>query len=966
MQLNINTLILLVLILFYIAFYLMLRTVINKFSTLDDLYVKNHKRLSFVLSMLKDHITGSIDNISEIKGIRENLILDDSIIQYNSAGLRKLVVEEKKKLQVSNTTRRKEASVYLGLIGSSESRQALESALMSEEDYSVKVYISNGLTDIRNEASLPFIIESLIGSHKWYREKAISNILDFGAPFHKHFLKLQNTYHMEHIELLIKYASINFNNDTKRYLFFFLDNYDDLSMELKRAYQEKNEAGKSGYKATYVAYDMGILLEKTCRVLSDYYYRDFSQLVYYTSENEIIQRNAFWALSRINSTDNFKLLMTYLEDDQHKRTIISVLTRMVEANPRFLYLMEDVFEQEKNEVIRTRMAQVLANRIEYYILKLNTKNDYRSEKILIDLLKSKRINELIGFLNVNKDLDIENRLIEIIRKNVDAMSEVGKEFRNYLAPRLVKKLHMDILETEKSSKVHRRDEHLVKAVMIFILLTVLLYPCIFMFFNNDLLTSGNYRMLLKSFVINFNYLLAYYSISINTIYIALLFMSYKNVRKQSRLWKIKNVSMMYRNQMIPSISIVAPAYNEELTVVESAKSLLNLNYPDYELIIVNDGSKDETLLKLIEAFNLVRIEYQFTESLETAPIRGIYKNPSLPRMIVVDKSNGGKADALNAGINVSNKTYYCGIDADSLLETDALLKLASMTLDESVETPALGGNIFPINGCSVDSGHITDIRIPKNYLARFQTIEYVRAFMAGRLGWQEINSLLIISGAFGLFRKDRIIGIGGYLTEKGQYKKDTVGEDMELIVRITRMMHEAKQSFKILYAFNANCWTEVPEDIKSLKNQRFRWHKGLIDILYFHKKMLFNKDYHRTGLIAVPYFLIFEAIGPMIEIQGYIMVVLAAILGILDKNIAILLFISTILMGIIVSLSALLIAEKENNYFKLRDLLKLIAYAIIENFGPRQMISFWRVQGLFNIIGGETGWGDIRRKGVNR
>ena len=966
MQLNINSLLILGLVLFYIAFVLMMRTIINKFSTLDEIYVKNHKRLSFILTLMKDRVKGSLDNLSEIKSLRDNLILDGTVVDYKNPELKVVVAQEKKQLKARKLSRRKEASAYLGLIGTVEARVALEEALQAEKDYSVKVYISNGLTDIRNEQSLPYLIDSILRTHKWYREKAISNILDFGDLFHKHFLVLRDTRDIEHIELLIKYASINFNNDTKAYLFHFVDNYDSIKERLKLYYQVKNESGDASYKVSYLEFDINKLLEMACRVLSDYYYKDFSQVKYYTHRNEIVQRNAFWALSNINSTEYFKLLMTYVDEDKHQKTIISVLTKMAAANPRFLYLLEDAFEVEENSVTRGRMAQILSNKLEYYILKLNTKHDRRSEIILIEILKNKKINEMIGFLNVNKDIDIENRLLEIIRQTIDPEGDVAKEFRTYLASRLVEKMHMTVIKEEKRGKVHKKDKKLVRAVIIFTLLSVITYPLLFTLLNMDLYEAGAYRSLLKAFVINFNYLLAYYSLAINGIYIGLLMLSYKNVRKQARLWRIKSISMMYRNQMIPSISIIAPAHNEEMTVVESAKSLLNLNYPDYELIIVNDGSKDETLLRLIEEFGLVRVDYQYTESLNTAPIRGIYKNPSLPRMMVIDKSNGGKADALNAGINVSNKTYFCGIDADSLLETDALLKLASLTLDESVETPALGGNIFPINGCKVDKGYISDIQIPDNSLARFQTIEYIRAFMAGRLGWQEINSLLIISGAFGLFRKDRIVGIGGYLTEKGQYKKDTVGEDMELVVRISRMMHEAKLPFKVLYAFNANCWTEVPEDFKSLKNQRFRWHRGLVDILYFHRKMIFNKQYHRTGLVAMPYFMVFEAIGPMIELQGYIMVFLAAILGILDKNIAILLFVSTILMGVIVSLSALLIAERENNYFKLEDLLKLIGYAIIENFGPRQLFSFWRIQGLYSVVFGQSGWGHMRRRGVRR
>ena len=271
----------------------------------------------------------------------------------------------------------------------------------------------------------------------------------------------------------------------------------------------------------------------------------------------------------------------------------------------------------------------------------------------------------------------------------------------------------------------------------------------------------------------------------------------RNVNQQERLWRIKNSTFLFKKKMLPSISIIAPAYNEEKTIIESANSLLNLKYPDYELIIVNDGSKDKTLAVLIQYYDLIRVDHIFEYKLKTKHVRGIYMNRSIPKLIVVDKENGGKADSLNAGINISRKEYFCGIDADSLLEDDALLKLASLVLDEGVETPALGGNVFPVNGCAVERGQILNIQIPKKSLARFQTMEYIRTFMAGRLGWAKINSLLIISGAFGLFRKERVIRVGGYLTSRGKYAKDTVGEDMELIVRINRLMREIGLKYRI-------------------------------------------------------------------------------------------------------------------------------------------------------------------------
>lgn len=520
------------------------------------------------------------------------------------------------------------------------------------------------------------------------------------------------------------------------------------------------------------------------------------------------------------------------------------------------------------------------------------------------------------------------------------------------------------MEHGRSARVHARDKNLVYAMIITIVLGFFLIPATFVIRYWDYLAVAGLLNLLAKYVTEFNYGLIFYSLTLTGSTTILMVLSYLNVKKQAKLWNYKNVSMLFRNKMIPSISIVAPAYNEEKSIVSSVKSLLNLKYPDYELIVVNDGSRDETLNRLIEAFHLIRTDYQYTISLATAPIRGIYRNSSLPNLVVIDKSNGGKADSLNAGINVANNEYFCGIDSDSLLEPEALLRLASLILDESSETPALGGNILPVNSCKVDNGQVYEIHIPKNLIARLQTIEYLRSFMIGRLGWQQINSLLIISGAFGLFRKDRIIDIGGYLTSKGKYQKDTVGEDMELVVRISRMLREMKQKFKTLYAYNANCWTEVPEDLKSLKNQRYRWQRGLVDILFFHKKMLFNRNYGMTGMIAMPYFLIFETLGPLFEIQGYILIFLAGFLGILDVNIALMLFISAVLAGVINSLVALLIAEREEQYFSIRDLVKLVLLAIAENFGPRQWVSLWRVFGQINVIFGQSGWGKIQRKGI--
>jgi cellulose synthase/poly-beta-1,6-N-acetylglucosamine synthase-like glycosyltransferase len=276
---------------------------------------------------------------------------------------------------------------------------------------------------------------------------------------------------------------------------------------------------------------------------------------------------------------------------------------------------------------------------------------------------------------------------------------------------------------------------------------------------------------------------------------------------------------------------------------------------------------------------------------------------------------------------------------------------------------AAGGNIMPINGCTVERGALTRIALPRNTVARFQGIEYIRAFMAGRVGWSQLRALLIISGAFGVFRRQRVLDVGGYLTEAGRYGRDTVGEDMELVVRLKRSLLAARVPHRINYAFNANCWTEVPEDLKVLHRQRDRWQRGLIDILFFHRTMAFNPRYGRTGTIALPYFFVFEMVGPLIELQGYAMVLLAAVLGLLNVQIALLLFLTVILMGVFVSMFSLYVAEMETDHFSTRDVATLITYAVIENFGFRQLTSWWRVSGYMSSLRKPKGWGQMVRKG---
>jgi cellulose synthase/poly-beta-1,6-N-acetylglucosamine synthase-like glycosyltransferase len=330
----------------------------------------------------------------------------------------------------------------------------------------------------------------------------------------------------------------------------------------------------------------------------------------------------------------------------------------------------------------------------------------------------------------------------------------------------------------------------------------------------------------------------------------------------------------------------------------------------------------------------------------------------------VDKVNGGKADSLNAGINVARKEYFAGMDADSMLERDALLNLTALFLYSDDEVVAAGGNILPVNGCTVSHGALVSTRIPRRSIARFQTIEYIRAFMAGRVGWATIKTLLIISGAFGVFHREHVLNAHGYLTRSEHYMRDTVGEDMELVVRLTRRLREKRVPYSVQYAYNANCWTEIPERFRVLNRQRDRWQRGLLDIVTFHFRVMANPVYGRMGLIGFPYFLLYEILGPWLEAEGTLALVASIVLGTIGGPMLLLVLTATILLGLMVTTASLILAEYRNRPFPLRDKLLLLLYALLENFGFRQLMSLLRVRGFLRMLARVGGWGQMERRGL--
>jgi cellulose synthase/poly-beta-1,6-N-acetylglucosamine synthase-like glycosyltransferase len=406
----------------------------------------------------------------------------------------------------------------------------------------------------------------------------------------------------------------------------------------------------------------------------------------------------------------------------------------------------------------------------------------------------------------------------------------------------------------------------------------------------------------------------------------------------------------------PPVSVIVPAYNEEQTIGASVRSMLQLDYPELEVVVVNDGSRDGTLQALQDEFDLAPYPEAYWASLQTAPVRGVYRSKSFPNLRVVDKENGGsKADAVNAGINAAHFPLVCVVDADSVLERTSLRRIVAPFLQDPTVVAA-GGTVRIANGCEVRDGFLEKVGLPDKMLPLFQIVEYLRAFLFGRLGWVPLNAVLIISGAFGVFRRPSLIAAGGF-------RRDTIGEDMDLVVRLHRLHRLRGERYKIAFLPEPICWTEAPESLGVLRSQRTRWQRGLGEAIVANRELLLHPRGGAPGWLALPFMIVFEWLGPAIELLGYVCLALALALGLVSLTAFLALTLLGIGLGMVLSMSALLLEEISFHiYTKPRQLLTLVAVALIENFGYRQLVTLWRIQGLAQwLFGIRPAWGDMKR-----
>jgi cellulose synthase/poly-beta-1,6-N-acetylglucosamine synthase-like glycosyltransferase len=454
--------------------------------------------------------------------------------------------------------------------------------------------------------------------------------------------------------------------------------------------------------------------------------------------------------------------------------------------------------------------------------------------------------------------------------------------------------------------------------------------------------------------------LLYYS-ALQMVLFGLLILSFFDMRRRLAQNFYADYEALAKSHFTFPISVLVPAYNEEPNVVEAVRSVLSLDYPQHEVIVINDGSTDETLAKLRREFKLTLRDTVYRRSLPIeGALRGIYRSPTHPNLIVIDKVHAGKSAALNAGINLSHYPLICTIDADSLFQENALLRVVRPFLEDPDRVIAVGGQVRVANGCRVERGRVVEPRLPQNILAAFQVIEYLRAFVASRLGLSSMNNLLILSGVFSLFRKDVVIEAGGY-------RSDVVTEDMELVMRLHRFMREQRRPYLIQFLPDPICWTEVPQKLGALARQRGRWHRGLIHSLWLHKSLAWKPGSGSLRWIGLPYYFLFEVMGPLVELLGYIIIPIAYFMGFLSPVYFWAFLFLAVTSGAFLSISAVFLEELSFGLYRSwGDFALMIGVGVLENFSYRILTLFFRLGAMLDIILGRGGWGKQERTGFDR
>ena len=456
-----------------------------------------------------------------------------------------------------------------------------------------------------------------------------------------------------------------------------------------------------------------------------------------------------------------------------------------------------------------------------------------------------------------------------------------------------------------------------------------------------------------------NAIILVYFLATNVVYTVLMALSLYSVTMHAKSAAHAAYADLLESPVTPPVALIVPAHNEEEAIVTTVMSLLEIQYPEKELIVVDDGSTDHTVQRLVDQFHLLRMDLIYRQTAPCKTPYAFYFNPERPELIVISKPNGGKADALNAGINMARSPYFCTVDADSIIEPQALLRLMQPVVESTVNTVVSGGVVRIANGCTLRNGRIVDVNLPKSWLERCQVVEYIRTFLFGRPGWNFLNATFICSGAFCLLHRETVLEAGGFSV-------DTVTEDIDIIATLHRFCRRNHRQYRMVFTTDPICWTEAPHSVGMLARQRRRWQLGLMQTVMKHNDMIFSPRYGLIGMLSLPFHAYIEALGCVVEAFGSFLIPFSFLVGAMPFSLFCLLMFLAFGYGTLLSVGSVLLEETTlRRYPKVRDVLYLVLWAVVENVGYRQMVTLFRAQGVLQYFTGLQKWELVVHKGFD-
>ncbi|MGB3366745.1 MAG: glycosyltransferase [Acidaminobacteraceae bacterium] len=904
---------------------------ISKIRSKDiDLFVNQYAELMLNVSINKEE-----------KELIKSAVDNSNVIKFSG-----------KLLNSFSTKRRIKSAVMLGFIGQVESIKLLEEKLIKEKNYIVKLYIINSLIIQESHGSDKFIYESLIESPVWYQKRFRKLIMEYKEYFYQSLDCVIERKEIEIKKAIIYIASIYYDIRLKEFMLKEIDSY-----LIEKSYKTSPKKRKHLYF--------------TLECLAVHYHKCLDHERYLDSDDLNIREIAIKSLEKYGGIYSFNKVMAHVKDKELIDVVKSSLLSLLEHDESLTRYVSQLFVEEQNRQYLDVYAYVLSYKIEYFARRLLSSERKKMRKIIEKIIFHNYNMSIIDYLNKNNNLEIENEIIDLLNDVFEIDGSITKDYTIYLDADIMRKMNLRS-EGFFISPYNMESLSLYKKIFIATLftITVLLMPIIYFLININDVTSLTRTEIFREIIRDIPIYLGFYYVILNSIYILMCVLSIKSSADQKYMGKLKKKVKVFERALLPSISIIIPISNQKKYLVDGLNGYLNIKYPKYDIILIDDGSTDESFELLSDYFGFYKENFNI-EKLEYYPsIRSVYRSRRNSNLVYVDKKRTGKSDCLDLGSILSEHEYVCAADIDGVMDQDFLYKMASRINDDEEETIAVLGNVVPINDCEKIKGCIDHYNLPHKLIAKLQYIDLFRNYINIKIARGYMNSILMPSGSFCLFKRDKLMDVGGYKGYEFEFKDDTNKEDIDLMYRLIKHMYDNLLPYKISYNSYGNYYRVLPENILSLRKLRRRWQREYLDAMITHSDMLLNANYGLNGEFNSILNLILEFVAPLFEIIGLSVFIFTAVNGTLSLDVMIFVIFG-ITLGTISSVLPVCMLNTESEKSSIGAVFELFILSIVSTFGYLQIVRALKISDTIGAIKKHDGYYQKRfafksNRGYNR